>query len=327
MEKSTLNPVGQNEPQGQHYIPRLYLKGFTDQKGILWVCEKFKPIKPSKPKHEAHRPDYYTHNVFGYRDEKAERTLACIESLAAPVLTKIGNPQYELRPDGMAALLQFVAAMFARVPNFREFLDRFSARLKKSFHSAQARNKEKFHSMCANYEKDLGKPLGIDVEAFRQDILNGRFDFDDIPKDFSLQSLFSVASIVQRQLKSFNFELLYAQKGQLFVASDAPVYTLHQEEGKQAVLGMGFAWRRSEVYFPLNKRCCLRLKRGIQNKARFIPDGHVQEINRLTMMCAGQFLYAPEQMRRTARLFDEYGCKVKPGMNAFMPDPPQKRKT
>ena len=320
-----VSKIEQNAAEGQHYIPRLYLKGFTDREGVLWVYEKFKPIKSSKPKHEAHRPDYYTHSEFGYRDEGAERTLARVESLAAPVLKKVANPQYELRPEAMAALLQFVAAMFARVPNFRDFLDRFSARLRKSFFLAEARDREKFHSSCADYEKSLGKPLGVDVEKFRQDILQGRFAFDDIPKDFSLHSMFSVAAIVQRQLKGFNFELLYAQKGQLFVTSDNPVYTLHQEEGKHAVLGMGFGWRRSEVYFPLNKRCCLRLKRGIQNLARYIPDGHVQEINRITMTCAGQFLYAPEKLRRTARLFDEYGCKVKPGENAFMPDPPPKR--
>jgi hypothetical protein len=309
------------EIKAQHYIPKLYLKGFTDQEGVLWVYEKFKPIRPSKPKHEAHRPDYYTHEEFGYRDEEAERTLARIESLAAPVLKKIGNPQYELRPEGMAALLQFVAAMFARVPNFRDFLDRLSGRIRKFLFVEEARDKQNFHSMCADYAKNIDRPLELDVEAFRQDILEGRFNLDNIPKDFSLRSMFSVAAIAQRQFKSFNFELLYAQHGQLFVTSDAPVYTLHQDGRKHAVLGMGFGWRRSEVYFPLNKRCCLRLKRGIQSQARYIEDGHVQEINRLTMFCAGQYLYVPEKVRRTARLFDEYGCKVKPGVNAFMPHP------
>jgi|GEM_PF-3681584 len=64
------------ETQDQHYIPRLYLKGATDREGVLWVYEKLTPIKSSKPKHEAHHPDYYTHSVLGYRDEEAEKTLA-----------------------------------------------------------------------------------------------------------------------------------------------------------------------------------------------------------------------------------------------------------
>jgi Protein of unknown function (DUF4238) len=60
------------EAKAQHYIPKFYLKGFTDEQGKLWVCEKFKPIRDSKPKLEAHRPDYYTHAEQGERDETAE---------------------------------------------------------------------------------------------------------------------------------------------------------------------------------------------------------------------------------------------------------------
>jgi Protein of unknown function (DUF4238) len=55
--------------KAQHYIPKFYLKGFTDKQGKLWVCEKFKPVRDSKPKLEAHRPDYYTHADWGERDE------------------------------------------------------------------------------------------------------------------------------------------------------------------------------------------------------------------------------------------------------------------
>jgi hypothetical protein len=61
--------------KAQHYIPKFYLKGFTDKQGALWVCERFKPMRKSKPKEEAHRPDYYTHADLGERDEKAESIL------------------------------------------------------------------------------------------------------------------------------------------------------------------------------------------------------------------------------------------------------------
>jgi Protein of unknown function (DUF4238) len=49
-----------SEAKAQHYIPKFYLKGFTGKQGSLWVCERFKGIRESKPKKEAHRPDYYT---------------------------------------------------------------------------------------------------------------------------------------------------------------------------------------------------------------------------------------------------------------------------
>ena len=46
---------------------------------------------------------------------------------------------------------------------------------------------------------------------------------------------------------------------------------------------MGFGWPGVEVYFPLNKRTCLRLKKGIQPPGIAIPEGHLDEINNLVM--------------------------------------------
>ncbi len=79
------------EAKAQHYIPKFYLKGFTDEHGKLWVREKFEPIRASKPKLEARRPDYYTHAEQGERDETAENVLKEAESRAADCL-QTGEP-------------------------------------------------------------------------------------------------------------------------------------------------------------------------------------------------------------------------------------------
>ena len=90
--------VDPSEAKAQHYIPKFYLKGFTDKQGALWVYERFKPLRESKPEHEAHRPDYYTHAEDGERDETAEDVLKKVESQAAPIIVKLANPQYVLNP-------------------------------------------------------------------------------------------------------------------------------------------------------------------------------------------------------------------------------------
>jgi hypothetical protein len=86
------NPPAQPQPNAQHYVPKFYLKGFTDKDAVLWVYERFKPKRASKPKHEANRPDYYTHSEHGFRDESAEDELRKMESLAGPVISKLANP-------------------------------------------------------------------------------------------------------------------------------------------------------------------------------------------------------------------------------------------
>src|SRR5690349_313567 len=107
------------EAKDQHYIPKLYLKGFTDKNGVLWVYEKFKPIRASTPRDEAHRPDYYTHSETGERDESVEGVLEKVESRVAPVLRKLANSQYVLTPENASHLIAFVSFMFARVPSWR----------------------------------------------------------------------------------------------------------------------------------------------------------------------------------------------------------------
>jgi hypothetical protein len=81
-----------------------------------------------------------------------------------------------------------------------------------------------------------------------------------------------------------------------------------------------------ELYFPLNKKSCLRMKKGIEPKGRMAEGGRLDEINGMIMTTAVRYLYSHQGHRRIGRIFDERGCKVKAGVNAFMaqPGPTQK---
>jgi hypothetical protein len=106
------------------------------------------------------------------------------------------------------------------------------------------------------------------------------------------------------------------------MTSDSPVFTLQPDGKGQANVGMGFGWPGVEVYFPLNKRTCLRMKRGLQPKGTFIVEGHLDQINRLIMATATKHLYSCERYKRIERLFNERGCKVRPGKESFLSTPP-----
>jgi hypothetical protein len=312
----------ETETKDQHYIPNLYLKGFTDKEGILWVCEKFKPIRPSKPKCEANRPDYYTHSEKGGRDETAEDVLKGVESRAATILRKIGNPQYVLTPENVSQLIVFVAFMFARVPSWREALDKVAGKVALDNHLKLASDRERFHALCSDYERSTRKPLGIDYEKLRQHVLNGDFKLIQKSVAFNLDAMFHTAFSLLEELKHFGYQALYAPEGCFYVTSDAPVFTLHPDKSGKSILGVGFGWRDTEVYFPLNKRACLRMKRGIEPMGRIVEAGRVAEINKILMITAAQHLYSSQSHRRIARLFDQHGCKIRAGTNAFMLERP-----
>lgn len=307
------------EAKAQHYIPKFYLKGFTDKQGSLWVCERFKGIRESKPKKEAHRPDYYTVSEQGQRNETAEDILKEVESRAAPIVCKLANPQYTLTPENASHVIMFVAFLFARVPSWRENLNNMAVQLAWKMLQREVGDKEKFYKTCGEIEKQQGKSLG-DFEKLRQDVLNRRFDIEQ-SELHNLGSMCLSACSIAKELATMDYQAFYAPQGKFFVTSDSPVWTLLPDGTGEATVGMGFGWDNVEVYCPLNKRTCFRLKKGIKPMGRIIEDGRVDEINRVTMATAAQYLYSSEGHRRIARLFDERGCKVQVGKNAFMPHP------
>jgi len=308
----------------QHYIPKFYLKGFTDREGVLWVCERFKPPRASKPKLEANRADYYTHSEHGNRDETAEEVLKQVESRVAPIIRKLANPQYVLTPENASHLILFVSFMFARVPSWRENLDKMSADLAKAYQLKVANDRDRFHRLCADYEKSVGKKLGVDFEELRQLVLQEKFEYIQSSKAYNLGAMFNSAFDVLEQLNQFGYQCLYAPEGSYYFTSDSPVFTVRPDGKGEAYIGMGFGLPNVEVYFPLNKRVCLRMRRGILPARKTAEVGRFAQINRLVMITATKHLYSSQSYRRIGRLFDECGCKVKPGANAFMLYPPVK---
>jgi hypothetical protein len=154
-----------------HYIPEFYLKGFTKDK-TLWVYEKDKPPRSSKPKFEAHRENYYIFSDRGSPDDAAEKTLSKIESTVAPFFRKVGNLQFEISAEQRGNLYVFVAMLFVRVPAYREFMDKQAAEMMRKQNTNLAGDREKFYESMRRAEDRSGESFG-DYEKLRQFILGG----------------------------------------------------------------------------------------------------------------------------------------------------------
>src|SRR5437588_12048932 len=107
-------------PRAHHFVPRFYLGGFTDPtatKPFLWVYEKNKPIRRSRPEAEAHWRDFYAFEDKGHKNFKIEEILSSIEGLIAP-LVKEGDPEAILAATPTVSV--FVALTQWRVPAERD---------------------------------------------------------------------------------------------------------------------------------------------------------------------------------------------------------------
>jgi len=319
-----------NDPQvpvesaDHHYVPEFYLKGFMDKKHVLWVYEKgTNAPRPSTPKQEGHRENYYTFTDRGYADDSAEKMLSRAESMVAPTIRKLANPQFKMTDKQRSELYSFVALMFVRVPAYREFLDDQAGRMMKAFGQKKARDKEEFYAGLRQYESETGKPLGMDPEKLREFAMSDRYTVKQMSVAFNLQfalrACITIAEILDRE---YSDDVLYAPAGQFFLTCDNPIVTLGPGTDGQATIGMGFAWPQTEVVFPLNKRACMILSRRGQRQQIAASESRTKQINDLMMVVAQRYVYGPVGFRRLSRVFNERGPKIRYGENAFMSEAP-----
>jgi hypothetical protein len=245
------------------------------------------------------------------------------ESRAAPVIRKLANPQYELTQENLSHLIVFISFMFARVPSWREYLNKLMEGVFKQSQVKLARDTAKFDAMCEKFEQATGKPLGMSREKLRNYILEGKYELRQTSEAFNLGSMFQSGLGIMEQLMHFGCEVLYAPQGKFFVTSDSPVYTVLPDKKGQATVGVGFGWPGVEVFFPLNKKACLRMKRDLTPRSAVLAESGFEKIEGLVMATAARYLYSSESYKRIGRLFDERGCKVLAGRDAFLPRRPK----
>lgn len=323
--------------KAQHYIPRVYLKRLVDSAGRLWVLEHGKKPRPSIPKDEAHRKDFYTFQVGEERDETAERILSTLESRVSPVLKGISNPQFQMSPEQTGSLYLFVALMFVRVPAWREFLDKAAVETMKNLNLKLAQDPDHFYASFVESQKHFGKGVDPDrskaeAEKLRSFILSGEYELEQKSVGFNLGMMFQSLFDLAEELTGFGFHILLPPQprgrqlhdygppeSRAFITSDNPVFTVRPGNDGTAGVGVGFGWPGTEVYMPISKRCCLRLSKGLKPAHAYTTEKFVAQINRMVMANASKFVYSSIGEKRLGRLFDEFGCEIKARVNAFLP--------
>jgi hypothetical protein len=149
-------------------------------------------------------------------------------------------------------------------------------------------------------------------------MLQGNYEITQASKQFNLSVMLSNGFFVLDELVKFVPEILYSPQGSFFLTSDSPVFTvLPDATQRTASFGTGFGWPGVEVYFPLNKRACLRLRKGGLPRSSQLSEKGMNKVNDAIMMFASQYLYSCQGYKRIARLFDERGCKIRPGRDSF----------
>lgn len=317
------NPTLKAEPVDHHYIPKFYLKGFTDKDGVLWVYEKGKNApRNSTPKNEACLDNYYTFTDRGYADSGTETILGKIESHIAPTVKKLANPQFKMSDQQRSELYTFLASMFVRVPAYRDYANQQFGEHMKALTQDQARNRTKFYEMISVFEKNTGQRVE-NPEKLREFAASGNYTVSQESVGYNILITFRSCLAISEILEAeYSHDLIYAPANSAFLSCDNPIATIRPGTNGQAWIGAGFSLPRTQVVFPLNKRACIILRRGAKGEQIHASESRVEQINNLTMAMAQNYVYASIGNRRLARIYNERGCKVRYGKDSLMKTKP-----
>jgi hypothetical protein len=118
----------------QHYVPVCYLRAFVDPdhpseyEPYIWIVDlESGSIRRRSPENSAALSDYAVGD--GENRHDVEEYLSAVESQTAPVLARILGDYQALEPDDQSVLSYFAALQIVRVPQIRDRIEDFIARI------------------------------------------------------------------------------------------------------------------------------------------------------------------------------------------------------
>ncbi len=307
-----------NEPRLHHYIPRFYLSGFADpdvlrreKKEIIWVYEREKQIRRSSPENEARQRDFYTFVKDGSRNVEVETWLGNLEDQVAPIIASLAKDRRSITETEKEWLALFIGTMQMRTPSGRYLSEmRIEPFVTRTMKEAAA-DAAKFRSFIEENFDLPDEDLGFDLEEVRQDILAGRGEELAARQDLKLLSIIEVGRKVAQVLFDMNWQAIYSENQELFLTSDDPVIGhMTNKETKREHFRMGVATPGVNVWFPLCHNVCLRIEKDCESGYGRWTDAGIRLVNKMEIMCADRWVFAPEQSDKIKDLFDKKGGKL-----------------
>lgn len=238
-----------------HYLPQFYLRNFVGKnpRGKLWVYTKdAENFRAASPRDLAVEKDYHTVvRRDGVIDRNSiEDTVAVLENMAAPVITKVLRGQ-ELSFDDHQIFALFISQLLVRVPVRRDAVGRIMSEIFKRMSKALAENKESYHDDYRRFQKETGDDSDVDPEKLRQFILSDDYDIKVNSSAALGASLGSIGTVVNCLVR-MRWVFVRASGRFKFLTCDNPVFYYDPTLPPNSWRGVGLANAGVEVTCPVS---------------------------------------------------------------------------
>jgi hypothetical protein len=301
------------KPRLQHYIPRFYLKGFTDPialqrngRDVVWVYEKGREPRRSSPNSEAKERDFYSSDEGNSQNLELESWLANLENQVAPIIARLMRDRRQPGNAEREWLALFVGTMQTRTPAGRWLSENRVSRLAMQLIKEAAADPDKFRKFV---DENGGLPEeDFDIEHVRGEILSDHHEVLSGSRDLNLLSIAAVGQMVARVLLGMNWQTIDSEGHEFFLTSDDPVIVHALDERSNKLhLRMGVGSPGVNVWFPLCRTLCLRMGKDLEPGYATWVDRGIRYVNKMIAMCAHRWVFASKRSEKIKSLVNRRG--------------------
>jgi hypothetical protein len=258
---------------GNHYVPKFYLKGFTDksQNNHIWVFQENKLPFQTSVQNVAQENNFYSNEI--------EQVLANdVEEPAKEIINNVKN-QKTISLEERTVLAKYLMALWKRVPKTKEFLQ---PKMSEIFNSILEQTEEKISKV--ELEQPDKKTI---LDRRRQEIGKIRTNQKTMINKMWMDNLHPDKTPEPIEIfQKMTWRFLIAPEGQFYITSDNPFFFFQ---------GLGIGRENSEVSIPITKEIALLATWQTDMKEGYFrarPQA-VKEFNRRTIQNSNQYIYCP----------------------------------
>lgn len=227
----------------EHIVSSSYLENFCDPKGCLFVYEKGREVRISRPEKECRERDFYEYEFRGRKTANAcEDWLGEIENEAKSVLPLVLERR-QLSQRQAITWASFVASLFAPTRKVRA---QFSAAMIQRFRTETQRPefvRDLQHQLLQGGELRYAADLQREIDELRAAM-------ESEPAFYHVVGLPRKTAILSEALLHKHWHTISAPPRKFFVTSDCPVVTVARKNGEWSA-GTGFGNENAIILLPL----------------------------------------------------------------------------
>lgn len=246
------------EPKGHHYVPAMYLRGFTGAKDQLYAIDR-----PSErwfrtaPENVAKKKNFNRIEVDGMEPNVLEKALSEFESEVAPAIDRIKAAKSLAAEADRSLLVNFMAAVALRNPRRRRDLGKIISLAKRKAFTDRFGTKENFDATVIKMKADgawiektaptfdeMQTPPAEAFETSKEEIMIAEIDHHDRLTE----------QLWNRKWRMF----VAAEDSGGFVTTDDPVCLRWSDGQAHSGMSPGFAMGHTEVIFPISTKLALK---------------------------------------------------------------------